>query len=286
MVVKQKKNIALKGRHGRPVIADVFYNSDAGKKPVIIFCHGYKGFKDWGVWDFMAEEFVQKGFFFIKFNFAYNGGNLEQPIDFPDLEAFGANTYTRELDDLEVVLDWVSSRKFEFSEMADASHISLLGHSRGGGIVIIKAAEDKRVKKLVTLASVSDYASRFPSGETLKDWEMNGIAYVENARTKQQMPHLYEFYLDFKRNEERLSISRAAKQLDIPFLIIHGTEDPTVNIDNAHHLKEWNPSAELFLLEGSDHVFEASHPWEKNEMPHTFYKIVEKSATFINRKTT
>ena len=45
----------------------------------------------------------------LKFNFSHNGGTVEQPIDFPDLEAFGHNNYTKELDDLNQVLDWVET---------------------------------------------------------------------------------------------------------------------------------------------------------------------------------
>jgi len=57
----------------------------------------------------MAESFANAGFFFIKFNFSHNGGTVKQPIDFPDLEAFGNNNYTKELDDLETVIDWIYS---------------------------------------------------------------------------------------------------------------------------------------------------------------------------------
>lgn len=281
MVIDKVKNIALEGKHQYPVVADVFYNADKEKMPVLIFCHGYKGFKDWGVWNQMAEMFARNGFFFIKFNFSHNGCTAENPVDFPDLDAFGRNSYSIELDDLEVMLDWVNSSDSQFSRYIDTSNITLMGHSRGGGSVIIKAAEDSRVNKLVTLAAVSDFGSRFPTGKELESWEKNGIAYVENARTKQQMPHLFSFYTDFKENEERLTISRAAKELDIPFLIIHGSEDPTVNVDNAAHLKEWNPAAELFILEGSDHVFEASHPWDKKEIPPAYHKIIDKVSAFI-----
>ena len=34
---------------------------------------------------------------------------MDQPIDFPDLEAFGNNNYTKELDDLRSVIDWVEN---------------------------------------------------------------------------------------------------------------------------------------------------------------------------------
>ncbi|NJW55654.1 alpha/beta fold hydrolase, partial [Salinimicrobium oceani] len=105
---------------------------------------------------------------------------------------------------------------------------------------------------------VSDFGDRFPRGEELEAWRQKGIAYIENLRTKQQMPHLFDFYEDFVNNEERLTISRSAEKLKIPTLIIHGTGDETVSVDNAHDLHEWIKNSELFLLKNSDHVFEVS----------------------------
>ena len=102
-------NIIIQGQHGKPILTDVFYVENNQPKPVIIFCHGYKGFKDWGAWDLMAKFFAEAGFYFVKFNFSHNGGTVQQPIDFPDLEAFGNNNYTKELDDLQSVIYWVYS---------------------------------------------------------------------------------------------------------------------------------------------------------------------------------
>ena len=283
MVIKKQKNISLPGLHGRPIPTDVFY-SDRGKdKPVLLFCHGYKGFKDWGAWNLMAEEFAKNGFLFIKFNFAFNGGTLEEPIDFPDLDAFGENTYTKELDDLKVLIDWISSEGFPYADLVDLSRFTLMGHSRGGGIVVIKAAEDQRIQKLISLAAVSDFGDRFPKGEELEAWRQKGISYIENSRTKQKMPHLFDFYEDFKENEERLTISSSAQKLNIPYLIVHGTADPTVDVGNAHELNEWAKQSELFLLEGSDHVFGASHPWELEELPAAMEKIIKKATEFVKR---
>jgi uncharacterized protein len=282
-MVKKETNINLPGQHGRPVPTDVFYTEEGENKPVLLFCHGYKGFKDWGAWNLMGEEFAKKGFLFIKFNFAFNGGTLEEPIDFPDLDAFGENTYTKELDDLEVLIDWISSEEFPHKNIIDLSRFTLMGHSRGGGVVVVKAGEDERIRKLITLSAVSDFGDRFPKGEELKAWKQKGIAYIENTRTKQMMPHLFDFYEDFKNNEERLTISKSAEKLEIPALIIHGTGDPTVSVDNAYDLHEWINDSELFLLKGSDHVFEVSHPWEKDELPPAMEKIVTKATEFIKK---
>ena len=95
-----KQHYVIDGKHQKPILIDTTCVSKKTKLPIIIFCHGYKGFKDWGAWNLMANAFAKAGFLFLKFNFSHNGGTVEQPIDFPDLEAFGNNNYTKELDDL------------------------------------------------------------------------------------------------------------------------------------------------------------------------------------------
>ncbi|MEW7289652.1 alpha/beta hydrolase family protein [Aquimarina sp. 2304DJ70-9] len=274
------KNIILKGRHQKPILTDVFYSKNQKRKPIVIFCHGYKGFKDWGAWDLVAEAFANAGFFFMKFNFSHNGGTAERPIDFPDLEAFGNNNFIKELDDLETVLDWITSSDFQFKDQIDSNKIVLIGHSRGGGIATIKAAEDSRITKLITWAGVSDYKNRFPIGEDFKTWKKDGVYFIENGRTKQQMPHYFQFYTSFIENEERLTISKAVKHVDIPHLIIHGTDDPTVNLKEAENLHQWNLESELFLIEGANHVFGAKHPWEDINLSEDLNAITQKSIEF------
>ncbi len=275
------KNIVIPGKHQKPIVTDVFYSESKKEKPVVIFCHGYKGFKDWGAWDLVANAFAKAGFLFIKFNFSHNGGTTQQPIDFPDLEAFGRNTYAKELDDLETIINWVISPDFEYRNHTDYTKISLIGHSRGGGIVTIKAQENSSVSKVVTWAGVSDYKNRFPKGEAFENWSKNGVYYIENGRTKQQMPHYFSFYTSFIADEERLTISRAVKNLKIPHLIIHGTSDPTVSVKEAHDIHAWNPKSELFLIPGANHVFEAKHPWEKTTMPQNLEATTLKTIEFI-----
>ncbi|WP_438710684.1 alpha/beta hydrolase family protein [Aquimarina muelleri] len=281
MIVKNK-NLLLEGKHQKPILTDVFYKEEQFQKPVVIFCHGYKGFKDWGAWDIVAEAFANAGFFFVKFNFSHNGGTIQQPIDFPDLEAFGRNNYMKEVDDLTTVIDWITLPDFEFKNKIDNSNITLIGHSRGGGIVTIKAAEDSRVTKLITWASVSDYKSRFPKGETFDKWKKDGVMYIENGRTKQKMPHYFQFYTSYIENEERFNIAIAAKKILIPHLIIHGTKDPTVNVQESKQIKDWSVDSELFLVNEADHVFGIKHPWENKNLSKDLEIVVQKSIDFAS----
>jgi pimeloyl-ACP methyl ester carboxylesterase len=260
--MKNINNIEVKGKHNKPIVTDVFYKETKKPKKIIIFCHGYKGFKDWGAWNIMAETFANAGFFFIKFNFSHNGGTVDNPIDFPDLEAFGANNYTKELDDLETVIDWVSSNA-DFKNEINLEAIYLIGHSRGGGIVLLKANEDNRIKKVITLAGVCDFEKRTATIGDLEQWKKDGVKYVVNGRTKQQMPHYYQFYEDFIKNKKRFHVKKAVENLKIPQLIIHGDADTSVLIEEAENLHKWNPKSEYQIIEKASHVFNTSHPWKE-----------------------
>ena len=275
-----KRNIQIEGKHQKPILTDVFYIENNQTKPVVIFAHGYKGFKDWGCWDLVAENFAKNGIFFIKFNFSHNGGTVKQPVDFPDLEAFGQNNFIKELDDLESVIDWISSSG-DFKNEADTSNITLIGHSRGGGIVTIKASEDNRIGKVITWAGVSDYGLRFPKGEILKLWEKHGVSYIENSRTKQQLPHYYQFYENFAANKERLHIQTAVESLKIPYLIIYGTDDETVKLNEAKNLHSWCETSKIYSVKNANHTFGGKHPWEEKILPSHLLEITEKSIDFV-----
>lgn len=278
--MKRVKNIQIKGQHDKPILVDLIFNPNESPKAIVIFCHGYKGYKDWGAWNLVAEQFANENFFFIKMNFSHNGGTVEQPIDFPDLEAFGHNNFIKEIDDLDSVINWISS-DHQFKNEIDPKRISLIGHSRGGGIILLKATGDKRISKVITWAGVSDFGSRFPTGEPLELWKKNGIAYITNARTNQQMPHYFQFYTSFKENEIKLNIRTAVQELNIPYLIVHGNNDETVLIKEAKDLESWNPSNQLKLIEEANHTFGSSHPWTESNLPLQLTVAVETSIEFL-----
>jgi pimeloyl-ACP methyl ester carboxylesterase len=276
-----KKDQILNRKNKKPIVFDLFYNKTKNPKPLIIFCHGYKGFKDWGAWHLMAETFMNDNLFFVKFNFSLNGGTVENPIDFPDLDAFAENNYTKELDDLEAVLNHFLSEDYALRGEIDQSNVTVIGHSRGGGIAIIKASEDSRITNLITLASVCDFAKRTATIGDLETWRKEGVKYVLNGRTKQKMPHNYQFYKNFKANQKRLTIERAEKALTIPHLIIHAKDDPSVKYEEALALKQWNPKAQLFTIENSDHVFGAQHPWNATHMPRALSEVATIAISMI-----
>lgn len=279
--MQQIKNLVVEGPHNKPIGIDVNYVKVDAAQAVVIFSHGFKGFKDWGHFNLLAERFARAGFVFVKFNFSHNGTSPDHPEEFVDLEAFGHNNFTIELDDLGSVIDWVCSAK-ELAGVADLSQIYLLGHSRGGGISILKAAEDDRIKKVATWAAIAEFG-HFWSDEIMEQWKRDGVLMVPNSRTNQEMPMYYQQYEDFYANKERLDIPAAAARLNIPHFIAHAEDDPTVKVEAAQRLESLSKHSELLILTKGGHTFQARHPWTEDTLPGEAAEVVSKTIDFFKR---
>jgi uncharacterized protein len=276
------KNITIAGSEGKPIALDIFFADAQHTRPVVIYAHGFNGFKDWGNFDLMAARFVQAGFSFVKFNFSHNGTTPEQPDNFTDLEAFGHNNYTRQLYDLQQVTDWVYSSNNPYHSALDTQNIALIGHSMGGGVSILHAAADKRITQLIGWAAIG--ACKTPWGnwptEKMEEWKASGVQYYHNGRTNQDMPLYYQLYEDYQQHSERLDIEKAIRSLTIPILLCHGMEDMAVPFSVAQQLQQWQPAAHLFAVE-SDHVFGRKHPWPHSELPEAMEKVLQESIRFL-----
>lgn len=246
----------------------------------LVVCHGFKGFKDWGFFPYLSEELARRtGIAALCFNFT--GSGVSRSTDeFDDLEAFGRNTFTRELQDLEAVLDHLAMGRLGEVELPRARRYGLLGHSRGGATALLKAALRHQVRALATwsaIASVERYRSAFAA-----EWESGGPAYVENKRTGQMMPLYRNVMDDMRANRGRFDLRRAAAALEIPWLIIHGSEDESVPEEDARTLADAaGDRAELVLIEGAGHTLNASHPFTGSNAK--LERAIELSARHIGR---
>jgi len=263
----------------KPFLVDARYPKSNSPLPVVVFVHGFKGFKDWGHWNMLADQIAKEGFCVVMMNLSHNGTTPETPLDFSDLEAFGNNKFTTELSDVGVMIDYLFSSDCIIPNI-NVEELSLIGHSRGGGLVLLKANQDDRVKSVITWASVSDYANRFDQS-ALDEWKKEGVYYIYNGRTKQQMPMKYSIVEDYYANKEILNIEGAVKSLDKPILHIHGSEDPTVKLEEAKDLDSWNDKSELHIIEGADHVFGGKHPFEEKELPNHSQELLNKTLSFL-----
>lgn len=197
------------------------------------------------------------------------------------MDVFGNNNFTKELDDLQTLLEWLSHFNLQ-KQIFDLSDVSLAGHSRGGAIAIIKASEDSSIKRIATWASPIDF-SKYISPEQLSVWKQSGVIYVENSRTMQQMPLYYQLAEDVMSNPDRINIEKAAKKINIPHIIIHGTDDETVNFADALILHSWNKKADFVAIDHANHSFGAQHPYPLPVLTPHYLQVVDATISFFKQ---
>jgi pimeloyl-ACP methyl ester carboxylesterase len=272
----KKETYTIPGAKGRNMLMDLTFDDANRDAPVVIFAHGFKGFKDWGTHNLVAQYFAERGFRYLKFNFSHNGTTPDSPVDFVDLIAFGDNTFSIELDDLNAVIDFACNG----AVMPAAKKVYLIGHSMGGGISIVKTAVDSRINKLITFASISNFYNLWPKGAEAQ-WKLQGVMYVNNARTNQQMPLHVGLLDDLELNPSYLNILKKAAQITQPWIIFHGDKDTSVPLKHAEELQAAQPNARLVVIKNGDHVFGASHPYAEDILPKPLLEFCENSVEFL-----
>jgi pimeloyl-ACP methyl ester carboxylesterase len=271
----QVLNETYVGSAGREALIELSI-PDKFNQNLLVFVHGYMGFKDWGAWNLMKDYFLNKGFGFCKFNLTHNGTTVEKPQDFADLDAFSQNRYSYEKNDVICALNWIE-KKVDLSTIS----LHLMGHSRGGGIALL-CANDPRVNSVITLAAISSIEKRFdlPS-EILEDWKKSGVRYVKNGRTHQDMPHSIEQLIDFETHRNELDIKNACSSLKKPLLILHGDQDESVSIEEGEAIAAWTKQP-LHVIHGANHTFGASHPFSGQILPAELQICCDKIDEFID----
>ncbi len=203
------------------------------KPYVVVIGHGVTANKDreWALC--LAKALASGGFYALRFSFSGNGeseGRFEDSCPSKDTADLGA------------VLDTLQ-----------AFAVIYVGHSMGAAVGVLRAAQDSRIHKLVSLGGMvdtADFAERkFGSLRPGQDlmWD------------KPECP-LSQSFLDDMRTIA--SVEPQAQTIQIPWLLVHGSEDTVVPLAESERMVQTVvPAPELQVLDGGDHVFSgASSP--------------------------
>jgi len=290
MMIEESK--VIEGSAGRNISLDIRYDNAAVKQACVVFCHGIKGFKDWGIWDLLADAFASaslqessesadpKGLAFLKLNYSHNGTTPSEMSDIVDAEAFAENRHSYELADVCRVVDALHDGDLMPLDRW-SGEIYLIGHSRGGPIVIAAAAELDVISGVLCWASVDKLSYAWRDDEKLEQWKDDGEFLVRNSRTGDSYPIRYSLYEDYLLHQSRLDTEQAAAKMNCPCLCVHGTADDAVPWSSSKKIVDWCKQGELALIEGAGHTFGGKHPWTSPDLPAHAAQLAEVSIDWI-----
>ncbi|MED5585749.1 MAG: alpha/beta fold hydrolase [Verrucomicrobiota bacterium] len=213
---------------------------DGGSDSIVVIGHGVTGNKDRPLVTALAEGLKAAGISALRFSFSGNG---ESGGDFRDA------TITKEVADLGAVLDALEG---------ETGHIIYAGHSMGGAVGVLRAASDSRIKALVSLAGMVNTGK-------FAETEFGDVVPGEGNMWDDEDCPLSQAYMDDLRGIGTLV--EQGSQVQVPWMLVHGTEDDVVLIEDTHDIFERAAGdKQKLIIEGSDHVFsQAEHMCEMVE---------------------
>ena len=239
-----------------PLLVDVRTSDRALPRPAVLIIHGFKGFKDWGMFPPLADRVARAGFTAVSLNLSGSGVDNTGECVWPD--RFRRNTYSAELADIARVIDALGDGALD---LPPTPEVGLVGHSRGGGMAILTARRDPRVQALVTWAAFAD-VHRWPGREA--DWRLAGHLDVTNARTGQHLELATTLLDDIEQNRHALDLLDAAGRVTQPWLLVHGAADEAVPLEEGRALAAtWGADTgnRVHLIDDTGHTFGAVHPF-------------------------
>lgn len=247
--------------------------------PVLLFFHGFKGFKDWGGFPYACQRLADADFYVVSINFTHNGveGN---GTEFTRLDRFASNTHSREVREAAEVIDAVAGGvALPEAHLLLPGQLGVIGHSRGGGTAIIAAAERPSVTAVAVWGPVSTF-DRYTQQQQQR-WKEAGFIELPNARTGQTMRMNATFMDDLAEHGHRLDICAAAARLQRPLLVVHGTQDLSVSPDNGARIAAAaSPDFTTYLpIPNTGHTFGTVHPFAGTTL--AFEQVIDATEVFF-----
>ncbi len=269
----------IEGADGGPLRGDLYTPDDGSaiKGRAVVLCHGFRGYKDWGFLPFLATRLANEGLPAVTFSTTASGVT-DRAGTFGETERFRRGTYAGDLEDLRRVVQWVETR---VAAADDAFAYGVAGHSRGGVIGLIHASRDPRARALAMIAS-PERIGVWPE-PYFASWRSGEPADVYDFRTRATLPLGPEIFEDMTRQDAAYDSAAAAAKLQAALLIVHGTRDALVSLEEARALAAMGPAerTELRIVEGAGHSFQAGDTLRRTPPP--LLEMVESVAAWMRR---
>jgi pimeloyl-ACP methyl ester carboxylesterase len=218
-------DLTITNRSGERIANDFEPGNPSGAD-LVVLGHGVTSDKDRPWSRALSRALHEAGIASMRISFAGNGQSEGR---------FEDATITKEVQDLRAVLDALPDCR-----------IAYVGHSMGGAVGLLCAAADERIHALVSLAAIAhtaEFAGRMFGHLSPGDLMLD----------KPKCPLSTDFMADLERIG---SVIGAAPEVHVPWLLVHGTEDEIVPVQDSRDVQAATGGhSKLVELPGAGHSF-------------------------------
>jgi alpha-beta hydrolase superfamily lysophospholipase len=258
---------SIPGYHNHPIIGSTHTPFDGPDDPVgvMLICHGFKGYKDYGFFPHLAEAASAAGLIAHRFNFSHSGmTNNIDTFELPDL--FEIDTWRKQSADINAVIAAVGSDTLP----GGGQHLPLaiFGHSRGGLTALLNAGDPGASENLAAvIAAASPSACSRLDPEQKDMLKRVGRMPSPSSRTGQTLYVGRQWQDEIDEDPTWHDPCRAIAAIQCPVMIIQGNDDTTVHASESQDLHQAKPDATYLAIDSAGHTFNATNPLPLDQAP-------------------
>ncbi|KAL2480153.1 alpha/beta-Hydrolases superfamily protein [Abeliophyllum distichum] len=211
---------------------------------IVVLCHGFLSSKEYNIMFIIANALQSEGISAFRFDFAGSG----------ESEGSFQINYFREAGDLRAVIDYFTG--------ANRTVVAILGHSKGGDVVLLYASKYQDIPAVVSVSGRFDLKRGIEERlgkEFLERIEKDGYIDVKTRKGEFDFKVTKESLMEILKtnmHEACLSIDKRCR-----VLIVHGSADELVPVEGALEFAKIISNNRLQIIEGATHGY-TSHEAE------------------------
>ncbi|MED6174012.1 hypothetical protein PIB30_064925 [Stylosanthes scabra] len=231
-----QQRIVVPNKHGEKLVG-IFH--DSGSKEIVVLCHGFRSSKEATSIVNLAAALENARISSFRFDFSGNGESDG---------TFQYGHYWREADDLHAVTQYFRGSNRDVA--------AIVGHSKGGGVVLLYASKYHDVKLVVNLSGRYDLKAGIE--------ERLGKDYMERIKKDgfidvTRRSGSFDYRVTEESLMDRLGTNMHEACLNIDkdcrVLTVHGSSDTIIPVQDALEFAKIIPNHKLHIIEGADHPY-------------------------------
>ncbi|KAI9123241.1 hypothetical protein K1719_006130 [Acacia pycnantha] len=229
-----QKKVVIANKHGEKLVGILH---ESGTTDIVILCHGFGSSKETDLIANLAAALENAGISSFRFDFAGNGESEG---------SFEYGNYWREVEDLHSVAQHFCGEK---------RARTIVGHSKGGGVVLLYASKYHDIKTVVNISGRHDLKTGVE--ERLGKDCMERIKKDGFIDMYKSGDFLFRVTKESLMDRLNTNMHEACLQIDnrCRVLTVHGSADEFVGVESAYEFAKIIPNHKLHVIEGANHSF-------------------------------
>ncbi|KAL6615036.1 hypothetical protein ACP70R_037306 [Stipagrostis hirtigluma subsp. patula] len=230
--------VVITNKHGEKLVGLLH---QTGSNKIVVLCHGFISTKNDSLILDLAAALTNKGISVFRFDFSGNGESEGE---------FEYGNYRKEADDLHSVVSYLCQEKYDVT--------AVVGHSKGGDVVVIYASIYDDVRTIINLSGRFDLKKGIEEriGEGSID-RINKQGYLDVKDKSEKVKYRVTKESLMERLDTDMHAASVSISQECRFLTVHGSADETIPVEDAFEFAKLIPNHKLQVIEGANHNYTA-----------------------------